>query len=168
MWMEPEGFTIMEKPSARVAPPRSLVSDFGPIPRCEQGLVKRPYNYGFYGHFTNLKHRRVETFLQLSSDAAFELNFINGAFGIDQPFLLTCESVGDNPILISLDVTPINPPVRYKPGNRVRFVAQLPDDINIGRSRPRFQVALLGAKVYELAPADGQVASGGNKKESGS
>ena len=109
--------------------------------------MRRHHFYTYAGSFTNLKRRQVEFSIALESDARYELHAIHHTIQTGK-ILFKLPDLSTSWIELDDFPWPLVPVQEYQPCATVRCAVSLPEDLNIGRRRPRFVVQLMGVKVY--------------------
>ena len=116
--------------------------------------MEQPFNYVFTGRFTNRKHRQIDSTITVMPDAPFKLRGVM-FYTAAGPVLLRLEDISPSMLPtenMGMDKYPfpIFPEMLFKQRSEIRFSVKLPSDTNIGRKRPKFQLMLIGTKVYDV------------------
>jgi hypothetical protein len=109
--------------------------------------LRHHHFYTCEGNFTNRINRQVQFDITIDADAPYELQAIHHTTTTGPIRFKFCDLQLH---WINLDEFPwpLVPAKLYGPSEVIRFAVSLPDDLNIGRKRPRFIVQLMGVKVY--------------------
>ncbi len=115
--------------------------------------MRIPFMYVFNGSLTNKKRRQVDGTLFIFNEAPFLAQSLQVActfpvtVKVDPfsgPFRISVS------LLSTLLPTPLFPAHEYPAGTKINVSVRLVDNVNVGRKRPRFSVALNGTNMYEV------------------